>query len=318
MAGLVAVGVAAAPGTALASPGSARTASPAPAPAITAVSKAMGDLQTASTLKYWTKERMAKARPLAPQVGVAGPASGPSAAAVVNAQIRKNPETKLNRTTGRLYFSQGGADYYCSATTTTAGNRRSVWTAGHCVHGGPGGGWSGYGLFVPAYHDGKAPFGKWVVDYWITNTGWTKRNTPQSFAYDIGAFTVKNQGSRKLQNVVGGKPVKLRPSRRLGVLDLGYPLQFMPSKKATNSRKMYFCQGTTYPVNIAGDGHPVGLGLQCTMGGGASGGGWLHRYGDTYYIVGLNSAHSTSSKLMFSPYHGEAAEIVLKAVRSRK
>ncbi|PZM89057.1 serine protease [uncultured Thermomonospora sp.] len=309
------------PGTATAAtPETAATAAPSP---FQAISHPAGDVSAASVLNYWTPERMAKAKPLDRSLN--GPAAGPdvTANAVTNAKIRPNPKTKLNRTTGKLFLVQDGYDGYCSATVTTAGNKRSVWTAGHCVHSGRGGDWSTYGLFVPAYHNGKAPFQRWVVDRWVTTYGWISNPTPQAFAYDIAAFTVKNKpknkkGKRKLQQVVGGKPVKIKPARKLGILNLGYPHLFLPSGKPTNTRKMYYCQGPSTPYNIAGKGWPVGLATRCTMGNGASGGGWLHKYGKTWYIVGLNSAHHRHNKITFSPYHGPAARSVLKTVRSFK
>ena len=49
-----------------------------------------------------------------------------------------------------------------------------IWTAGHVVHAGDNKqtGWSTNMIFVPAYRDGNAPFGKWSVSSLSTRSLW--------------------------------------------------------------------------------------------------------------------------------------------------
>ena len=44
-------------------------------------------------------------------------------------------------TAGKVFFTKGGLGYVCSGTIINTEGRDSVWTAGHCVHGGQGGTW---------------------------------------------------------------------------------------------------------------------------------------------------------------------------------
>ena len=79
------------------------------------------------------------------------------------------PPRRVPRTVGKLFFSDGGGDYVCSAAAISTRKRDQVITAGHCVHTGPNVGlleqphffrnW----VFVPRYHRGRAPEGKWVA-----------------------------------------------------------------------------------------------------------------------------------------------------------
>lgn len=42
-------------------------------------------------------------------------------------------------TNGKVFFTQGGLGYACSGSVVSSEARTTVFTAGHCVHGGPGG-----------------------------------------------------------------------------------------------------------------------------------------------------------------------------------
>jgi hypothetical protein len=66
--------------------------------------------------------------------------------------------TTYNPAHGKVFFSDGSANYVCSGTALTSGNESVVWTAGHCVNEGPGGFYTNW-AFVPAYKDGTARTG---------------------------------------------------------------------------------------------------------------------------------------------------------------
>ena len=53
-------------------------------------------------------------------------------------------------TAGKVFFTQNGLSYVCSGTIVNTEGRDSVWTAGHCVHGGSGGTWHSNWTFAPA------------------------------------------------------------------------------------------------------------------------------------------------------------------------
>ncbi len=64
------------------------------------------------------------------------------------------------RAAGKLFFNEAGGSYVCSASMIKRG---VVVTAAHCVANyGQSQFYSGW-QFVPAYHDGSAPYGVWTV-----------------------------------------------------------------------------------------------------------------------------------------------------------
>ena len=83
--------------------------------------------------------------------------AGPRAPTARSARLaypftRYEPAT-YNPAHGKVFFSDGAANYVCSGTALTSGNQSVVWTAGHCVNEGPGGFYTNW-AFVPAYKDG--------------------------------------------------------------------------------------------------------------------------------------------------------------------
>lgn len=80
----------------------------------------------------------------------------------------------------RVFFRQGNLHYVASGTLV---DQRHVITAGHCVHAGPGGGWSTEVRIVPAYDGTEDAFGGANGTTLASTTGWTQNG---SFDYDIG------------------------------------------------------------------------------------------------------------------------------------
>ncbi|MEU1424780.1 hypothetical protein [Kitasatospora sp. NPDC005751] len=65
--------------------------------------------------------------------------------------------------TGRLFFLVGSDRLgSCTAAGIVASNKNSIWTAGHCLHSGKGGGFYSNFLFAPGY-DETAPWGYWPL-----------------------------------------------------------------------------------------------------------------------------------------------------------
>ena len=64
---------------------------------------------------------------------------------------------------GKVFFTLGGANYVCSANSVSSRNKSTVSTAGHCVFDGPGAVATKF-IFVPAYVNGPAPYGKWTAN----------------------------------------------------------------------------------------------------------------------------------------------------------
>ncbi|TAH39575.1 MAG: trypsin-like serine protease [Planctomycetota bacterium] len=69
-----------------------------------------------------------------------------------------------------MSFTQGGSGFRCSGTLIDA---RTMITAGHCVHEGPGGTWSGSVVVTPAYDGDANAFGSANGIHLGSWTGWT-------------------------------------------------------------------------------------------------------------------------------------------------
>src|SRR5690606_13796409 len=82
--------------------------------------------------------RAVAVRPASPQRGLLDglleSLLGGGAKATPRAVEVTNPEQRPHRTHGRVFFTLGGSNYYCSATVVNAKTRRLVVTAGHCAY----------------------------------------------------------------------------------------------------------------------------------------------------------------------------------------
>lgn len=108
-----------------------------------------------------------------------------------------------------MFFTLDGTDYVCSGNAVQADNKSTVSTAGHCVNEGPGSYATNF-VFVPAYHDGVAPYGKWAATSLTTSEQW---RTEGDFNYDIGFAVVGQVDGQSLTDVVGSQSVSFNQPR---------------------------------------------------------------------------------------------------------
>ena len=141
-------------------------------------------------IRYWTVERMQKAVPASrdsrPAPAAAKPAKGGGTSAGTSTEVPLPYPSAF----GKVFFTSiSGVNYVCSGTAVTSTNESVVWTAGHCVNEGPGDYYKNF-LFVPAYRDGVAPYGKFAGTTLITTSGWQASG---EFGVDVGAAVVGAQ-----------------------------------------------------------------------------------------------------------------------------
>ncbi|MEU8266629.1 hypothetical protein AB0B89_05630 [Sphaerisporangium sp. NPDC049002] len=65
----------------------------------------------------------------------------------------------MPKTVGRVFFTRGGRDYTCAATSAKGAEKSLVMTAGHCVYDVVGQAAVKSLVFVPGYRRGEAPYG---------------------------------------------------------------------------------------------------------------------------------------------------------------
>jgi V8-like Glu-specific endopeptidase len=151
---------------------------------------------------FWTPSRMAAATP-APNEAAASPAVGPPPGTPTARLFNGVP------TVGALFFTNGSALHFCTASVVDSTTKNLVLTAAHCVYPGA---YAKNIEFVPGFHSGHRPYGAWVVKQIFVAAGWVRR---QDQNLDFAFLAVTPPGGRPLQQVTGGLQLGIdRPYRR--------------------------------------------------------------------------------------------------------
>lgn len=240
-------------------------------------------------------------------------ADGPTAAAY-------NPNlpyyTPTAYTAGKVFFTKPGVgNYVCSGTIINAEGKDTVWTAGHCVHGGSGAGWHTNFAFVPAYDDDLAnprPYGTWTSNQLWSRTAWTGSS---DFSQDMGvAIMNTNFGGWHIVDYFGGQGLTVNKGKS-GVYEYAFGY---PAESPFDGGNLYRCQGYTSPEWDAFFTWSQTVKIPCDMTRGSSGGGWLNGYnGDWGYLNGVNSRidRIVGPTIMLSPYFDDDALSLFNSTR---
>ena len=271
-----------------------------------AVGKATGQSR-ADVLHYWTDARMNGAVPVE---RAAKPSSGkPGGQTTTYPYTALTPATPYTssptNTNGKVYFTEGRTNYVCSGTALASANESVVWTAGHCVNAGPGAFHTNW-MFVPAYLNGDAPYGRFTASKLFSTPGWVGSG---DFRYDLGAAAVgtSSTSALKLTAALGGG----RTLRTGASVLTSYVLYGYPQAKPFNGQTLRGC-ASPFGLLDPYSGSPAPIGVGCNMTGGSSGGAWLNGSGE---VVSVNSFGYTQLKnVMFGPQQGtEAADVFAAA-----
>jgi hypothetical protein len=244
---------------------------------------------SAAVKDYWTAERMANAIPL--DLNVAAPGAKQRRAAIPFTRYEPNPYPPMH---GKVFFSDGVFNYVCSGTALTSGNESVVWTAGHCVHQGPGTFYTNW-AFVPAYKNNVRPYGTWTARRLMTTWAWA---TTGDFSYDLGAAVMNTNGGATLTDTVGSRGAGFNQPAQQRYLSHGYP-----AASPFNGQREWICDSNLgHRDNSAS---PPTMAIGCDMTGGSSGGGWV--VGNN--VLSVNSyGYSNQPNVMYGPYQGSVAQ----------
>ncbi|WP_069767419.1 serine protease [Streptomyces sp. LUP30] len=241
---------------------------------------------------------------------------------------------------GKVFFDSPEGTMVCSATVVQdpahPGKSNLVWTAGHCVHAGKGGGWYRNIAFVPSYNDQglsseqlqtatkeqAAPYGVWwgdwtkTSDQWIAQGGQTGGDGA-SYDYAVIHVTPEEGGSGKsLEETVGSAlPVNFKAPavpKVDSITATGYP-----AAKPYDGQKLYQCQDRPgrFSINAA---DPTMYRIGCTMTGGSSGGGWVATGSDGKpALVSNTSIGPVKSGWLAGPRLGDVAKGVYDSVSGK-
>lgn len=217
-------------------------------------------------------------------------------------------ETSLypNITHGKLFFEiPGEGTYVCSGTVVGAESQNVVWTAGHCVTEGDGGGFFENFLFIPGYDDGTAPAGLWTVEFASTTSQW-KNN--EAFGYDVGALTMQPNQGVEIEEAVGSRGITFGAEPDQTYRSVGHP-----AAEPFDGEKMRFCASE---LGYLDSGIPGPMAIGCDMTPGSSGGGWIVEDPVTGggFVHSVNSyIYPTIPETMFGPQMGDVAAAVYDA-----
>jgi hypothetical protein len=246
------------------------------------------DETRAQVLSYWTPERMANARPVE-RVAGQSPRKGKPGGSTTSSTATEVP-LPYPSAEGKVFFSDNGVNYVCSGSALVSTNESVAWTAGHCVNEGPGAFYTNF-MFVPAYRDGAAPYGRFAAPTLLTTSGW--RNSGE-FGVDVGAAVVDtNEFGQTLTDAVAEVPPVFNSVRSQSYLLYGYP-----AAGKFSGQRMYVCN-TAWSRNDT-SAVPATMGVPCNMTGGSSGGGWLTSSGAVASVVSYG--YSSLKNVLFGPH----------------
>ncbi|GGO52378.1 peptidase [Streptomyces daqingensis] len=300
-----------------ATPASADSGSPA-------TSQKVSESARADAAGHWTAERMRAATPVEELLGL-----GARVTDRATEEVRRGAELKVPprapesgtkalpepggpwsgggdvvQTSGRVFFKMGDRDASCSGNSVTSDNGSTVMTAGHCVK--YQGAWHTDWVFVPGYHDGEAPHGKWTAAETLTTPQW---EASEDMNFDIGAAVVDPLDGKKLADVVGAQGLSFNAAYNTTMYSFGFP-----AADPYDGEKLVYCSGTSFQDVLLTKDH----GLSCNMTGGSSGGPWFTEF-DEATGTGLQSSVNSFGYVflpdtMFGPYFGaEAQELYERA-----
>ncbi|MFG1669733.1 trypsin-like serine peptidase [Streptomyces sp. Y7] len=273
---------------------------------------------------FWTPERMREATPLdlvsvnghfeggsapqkgrattvaptAPAAALGTKAAGVDLMAFPNGGGQWTGGGAVVNSAGRVFFSYQGRTASCSGNAVTSNNKSTVITAGHCVK--LEGAWHTNWVFVPGYHDGQAPYGRWSASKTLSTPQWT---ASEDINYDVGAAVVAPLDGKLLTDVVGGQGLAFNTGYNLRMYSFGFP-----AAAPYDGEKFIYCSGSTSRDFLLSNDH----GMNCNMTGGASGGPWFTQFNESTGTGLLSSVNSFKYNFlpnrMYGPYFGADAQ----------
>ncbi|MFC9926484.1 trypsin-like serine peptidase [Streptomyces sp. NPDC127190] len=301
---------------------------------------------------FWTPERVAKAAASIPGVTVArNTSTGGGRRTYMYAPdglVKRKAATRVATTyhhyaapVGKLFFSTPQGDMVCSGAVVTdpahPGKSNLVWTAGHCVHAGKGGGWYRNIAFVPSFDNtgrynisqagqnirsrAVSPYGIWWADWATTSGTWIKGGAHEgtvASAYDYAVIHVKPEsGHKSLQESIGSAlPVWFNAPAANKIKNM--KVRGYPAESPYDGSKIYDCRGATKRA-VLGYSYPSSYPAQymigCTMNGGASGGPWFMSHNGRTYLVSNNSLSDRRTYVTGPRLGANAKEVYLATSR---
>ncbi|QNE20002.1 hypothetical protein F1D05_21415 [Kribbella qitaiheensis] len=240
---------------------------------------------------YWTAEKMRSAIP-ADLPGDAKPPANKAPDGNSTSGIASRPVAPLGHqvlndgvpsTAGKLFFSDNGLNYVCSAATIANNYKNLIITAGHCVHSGQGGNWHSNIVFAPSYYNGASGAGLWN---WSTARTFDSWMSSSDFSHDQAFVTFGQRNGANLIDAVGGNGLVWGNTRD----QANTRIWGWPAEAPFNGEVPYYQDGNTFSYGS------TDAAMSSNMNGGASGGPWLKDRIDANlgYVFAVTSRRTTS------------------------
>ena len=223
-----------------------------------------------------------------PVTGELAKAKPKAAASAWNPNL--NYWTPTAYTNGKVFFNMGGGSFVCSAAIVNTEGRDTVWSTGHCIHGGSGGQWATNWQFVQAYDDdlaNPAPYGTWTAAQLWSRTAWINNS---DFTEDMGVAIMNTRNGWHIVDYFGGHGFRVNIGKNVWEDTFGYPAEW-----PFDGGNLFRCWGTSSPEWQVLWITSETIKIPVDMTRGESGGPWLNGYdGNWGYLDGFNS-RSTGS-----------------------
>ena len=216
-------------------------------------------------------------------------------------------------TNGKVFFNMNGGSFVCSAAIVNTEGKDTVWSAGHCIHGGSGGQWATNWQFVPAYDDdlaNPAPYGTWTAAQLWSRTAWTNNS---DFTEDMGVAIMNTRLGWHIVDYFGGHGFRANQGKNVFENAMGYPAEW-----PFDGGNLMRCWGTSSPEWTVLWITSETIKIPCDLTRGSSGGPWLHGYdGNWGYLNGVNSRidRIVGPTIMLSPYFDDTAVSLFNTTR---
>ena len=219
--------------------------------------------------------------PAAKRAATPTPASTPTVAAKVAAPPRTRTGHSVTLTAaqqpaqvGAVFAGGIASGHHCTASVVDSPAGDVIVTAAHCLSSG-----ASSHVFVPAYRDGKAPYGVWKISQVLEDDAWTSDRDPD---HDVAFALVEPLHGQTLESVVGGYGLDTGGTADTTVQITGYPTSTdEPISCTGSSRSFTSTQLTVYCTGYAD---------------GTSGSGWVEGYdpaSGTGTLIGVIGGYQT-------------------------
>lgn len=190
--------------------------------------------------------------------------------------------------TGKLFFSSvSGAQFSCTASVIKP---RLILTAGHCVYDAKNKQWYQNFKFIPAYHNGSAPYGTWYAQWISTTNNWFNGGGSLPNRGDYALLEIQdNYLGQKIGSITGHYGYRTSALSPNHVTMLGYPAALDSGNWMHRVDSQSFKSTLLNTVEYGTD-----------MAQGSSGGPWVENFGlkslgqsvtsgEMNYVVGVTS-----------------------------